>query len=94
MRATYQDRRDYLINGLRSIGWKITPPKASFYVWAKLPKQFTNSMEAAKLFLDKADILATPGIGFGDSGEGYIRMTITVSKERINEAVERLRKIL
>ncbi len=94
MRALYQDRRDYLVNGLRSLGWKATPPKASFYVWTKLPKQFASSMEAAKFLLDKADIVATPGVGFGESGEGYIRMTITVPKERINEAVERLRKIL
>ena len=93
-RSLYQERRDYLINGLRSIGWKITPPKASFYVWAKIPKVFNSSMEAAQAFLDKADIVATPGVGFGQSGEGYIRMTLTVSKERINEAVERLRKIL
>lgn len=94
MRAMYQERRDYLINGLRGIGWKITPPKATFYVWAKIPKRFNNSMEAAKAFLDEANIVATPGVGFGESGEGYIRMTITAPKERINEAVERLRKIL
>ena len=94
MRALYQERRDYLINGLRSLGWKITPPQAAFYVWAKIPKGFTSSMETSKTFLDKADIVTTPGNGFGKSGEGYIRMALTVPKERINEAVERLRKIL
>jgi len=94
MRTLYQDRRDYLINGLRGIGWKITPPKAAFYVWAKLPKGFSNSMETAKAFLDKADIVITPGNGFGDGGEGYVRMALTVSKDRINEAVARLQKIL
>ena len=51
-------------------------------------------METAKAFLDKADIVATPGNGFGEGGEGYIRMALTVSRDRINEAVERLRKIL
>jgi LL-diaminopimelate aminotransferase len=51
-------------------------------------------METAKAFLDKADIVVTPGNGFGEAGEGYIRMALTVSKDRINEAVERLRKIL
>jgi len=94
MRALYQDRRDYLINGLRGIGWKIPPPKAAFYVWAKLPKGFSGSMETAKTFLEKADIVITPGNGFGDGGEGYVRMALTVSTERINEAVARLQKVL
>ena len=94
MRTLYQDRRDYLINGLRGIGWRIPPPKATYYVWAKIPKSFSSSMETAKSFLDKADIVVTPGNGFGDQGEGYIRMTLTVSKDRINEAVTRLQKIL
>jgi len=94
MRSLYQDRRDYLINGLRGIGWKIPPPKATYYVWAKLPKNFSDSMETAKVFLDQANIVVTPGIGFGEFGEGYIRMTLTVSKDRINEAVLRLQKIL
>jgi len=94
MRALYQDRRDYLINGLRGLGWKITPPKAAFYVWAKLPKGFSSSMETAKAFLDKTDIVITPGNGFGNGGEGYVRMALTVSKDRINEAVTRLQKVL
>lgn len=94
MRTLYQDRRDHLINGLRGLGWKIPPPKAAFYVWAKIPKGFSNSMETAKAFLDKADILITPGNGFGDGGEGYVRMALTVSKDRINEAVTRLQKVL
>lgn len=94
MRELYQERRDCLINGLRGIGWKIEPPKAAFYVWAKIPKGFESSMECAKAFLDKADIVATPGNGFGKGGEGYIRMALTVSKDRIAEAVNRLEKIL
>lgn len=94
IRKLYQDRRDYLINGLRSIGWKIEPPKAAFYVWAKIPKTFKSSMECAKTFLDKADIVITPGNGFGDGGEGYVRMALTVGTERINEVVQRLSKIL
>lgn len=94
MRALYQERRDLLINGLRAIGWKITPPKAAYYVWAKIPKGFTSSMEAAKAFLEKADIVVTPGNGFGESGEGYVRMALTVPKDRLNEAVERLKKVL
>ncbi len=94
MRAVYQERRDLVINGLRAIGWKIPTPKASFYIWAKLPKGFNNSMETAKAFLDKANIVVTPGNGFGENGEGYIRMTLTVSKDRLAEAVNRIGKIL
>ncbi|MFA5060213.1 MAG: LL-diaminopimelate aminotransferase [Candidatus Omnitrophota bacterium] len=94
LRRMYQERRDLFINGLRSIGWKIAPPKAAFYVWAKLPKKFTGSMETAKAFLDQADIVATPGVGFGEHGEGFIRMTITVPKERLTLAVERLKKVI
>jgi len=94
LRNLYQERRDYLINGLRSLGWKVPPPKASFYAWAKIPKNFSNSMETAKVFLDQTNIIVTPGVGFGDAAEGYIRFALTVDKDRINEAVDRLRKIL
>jgi LL-diaminopimelate aminotransferase len=94
MRAEYQTRRDALINGLRSIGWKIEPPKGAFYVWAKLPSKFNDSMTCAKAFLDEADIVVTPGIGFGKAGEGYVRMALTLPTERIHEAVRRLTKIL
>ncbi len=94
MRNLYQERRDLLINGLRAIGWKITPPKAAYYVWAKIPKGFSGSMETSKAFLDKADIVVTPGNGFGEAGEGYVRMALTVPKERLHEAVERLKKVL
>lgn len=94
MREEYQNRRDALINGLRSLGWKIDPPKAAFYVWAKVPSKFPDSMACAKAFLDEADIVVTPGVGFGKCGEGYVRMALTVPIERINQAVERLRKVL
>ncbi|MBI3602480.1 MAG: LL-diaminopimelate aminotransferase [Candidatus Omnitrophica bacterium] len=94
MRAEYQTRREALINGLRSIGWKIAAPQATFYVWAKIPSKFNDSMECAKVFLDQADIVVTPGIGFGKAGEGYVRMALTVSTQRIHQAVERIKKIL
>ncbi len=94
LRYMYEERRDCLINGLRSVGWKITPPKAAFYVWGKAPKGFSSSMEAAKTFLEKADIIITPGVGFGEHGEGYVRMALTVPKDRMAVAVERISKIL
>ena len=94
MRRLYQERRDCLIEGLAGLGWDITPPQAAFYVWARLPKGFTDSMTCAKTFLDKADIVATPGNGFGPGGEGYIRMALTVEKDRLEQAVQRLKKVL
>ncbi|MDP2939113.1 MAG: LL-diaminopimelate aminotransferase [Candidatus Omnitrophota bacterium] len=93
MRQIYEERRDLLINGLRSLGWKIPLTTATFYVWAKIPKGFKDSMEVTQVFLKKADIIVTPGVGFGKSGEGFVRMALTVSKERINEAVMRLKKV-
>lgn len=94
MRAEYQTRRDALINGLRAVGWKVDFPKASFYVWAKVPAKFSDSMSCARAFLEQADIVVTPGTGFGKAGEGYVRMSLTLSVERIHQAVERLAKIL
>ncbi len=89
----YQERRDTLIRGLNSLGWNVNPPKATFYVWLKVPKK-NDSVRFCALLLEKANIVATPGVGFGKYGEGYIRMALTVSAERIQEAVRRLKRIL
>jgi len=94
MRACYQERRDALINGCRSLGWKIDPPQGAYYVWAKVPSKFPDSMACAQAFLEQADIVVTPGVGFGKCGEGYVRMALTVPVERIHEAVQRLGKVL
>ncbi len=88
----YQERRDTLVKGLRSIGWHVQPPKATFYIWLEVPKK-TNSIDFSRLLLDKADIVVTPGVGFGKYGEGYIRMALTVPKERMEEAVQRLKRV-
>jgi len=87
----YQERRDALIKGLTSLGWQVDSPKATFYVWLKVPQRIGSIKFAADL-LKSANIIVTPGVGFGKYGEGYIRMALTVSKERINEAVARLKK--
>ncbi len=89
----YRERRDILIGGLNSLDWDVSSPKATFYVWLRIPSK-TNSIKFSALLLEKAGIVATPGVGFGKYGEGYIRMALTVSKERIQEAVERLRRII
>ena len=92
MQRIYQERRDVLIAGLRSVGLQPEVPKASFYVWCPTPKGY-SSADFTSLLLRQAGIVTTPGSGFGLPGEGYVRMALTVSKERIAEAVQRIRKL-
>ncbi|HEB75500.1 MAG TPA: LL-diaminopimelate aminotransferase [Nitrospirae bacterium] len=93
IRATYQARRDALFEGLSEMGVGVTKPDATFYLWAKVPDGFTSEDFAVHL-LDRAGVLGTPGNGFGEPGEGYIRFALTVSVERTKEAVERIRGVL
>ena len=88
----YQERRDVLVDGLLKLGWDVEKPKASFYVWIGLPKG-SKSAEVTARLIREAAVVTTPGVGFGHYGEGYIRMTITTSKERLAEAVDRLAKV-
>jgi LL-diaminopimelate aminotransferase len=92
MQRIYQERRDVLIEGLRSVGLSPFVPKATFYVWCPVPEG-TTSTGFAMTLLKEAGIVTTPGNGFGEPGEGYIRMALTVPKERIKEAVERMKKL-
>ena len=92
LNAMYQRRRDVLVNGLNSIGWKVKKPKATFYVWIPVPPGYTSN-ELTKSLLEKADIVTTPGVGFGPNGEGYIRITLTVPEERLQEAVDRIKRL-
>jgi LL-diaminopimelate aminotransferase len=85
--AIYQERRDVLVAGLRSLGFDVAAPKATFYAW--LPVQ--DCMAFAANLLSEAGIVATPGVGFGSSGEGYVRFALTRPVARINEAIERMR---
>jgi LL-diaminopimelate aminotransferase len=77
MRAIYQERRNRLVAGMNEMGWKVAPPKATFYVWAKVPDG-KKSAEFAEMLLEKADVLAIPGSLYGREGEGYIRFSLTV----------------
>lgn len=91
MCALYQQRRDVLVDGLTDLGWTVTKPKATFYVWIKIPPKAEAISFAARLLKD-ADIVATPGVGFGENGQGYIRMALTVPVQRIKEALERIKR--
>ena len=92
IRKVYQERRDVLVAGLKSLGIEFEIPKATFYVWLRTPKGFTSADYTAHL-LNKAGLVTTPGNGFGDDGEGYVRIALTVKKERMLEAIERMKKL-
>ena len=87
--TVYEERRDVLIAGLRDLGFDVPSPKATFYVW--LPVD--DCMSFAATLLNEAGIVATPGVGFGASGEGYVRFAITRPVARIKEAIERMRRL-
>jgi LL-diaminopimelate aminotransferase len=87
--AVYQRRRDRLVAALTKMGLRVRPPRASLYLWARLPEGQTSVEFAARL-LDETGVVVTPGVGYGPSGEGYVRLSLTVSDERLEEAVRRL----
>ncbi len=93
LKALYEKRRDVFTEGLRNAGWNVPKPKATFYVWARVFGRYTSVSLARKL-LDKAGVVVTPGNGFGENGEGYVRMALTVDKARLKEAVDRIRRVL
>jgi LL-diaminopimelate aminotransferase len=92
--AIYEKRRDFLCDGLNSIGWRVNKPKATFYVWARVPREDMTSAEFCAELLKRAHIVAIPGTGYGDQGEGYVRMSLTLlgdkEGERFREAVKRI----
>jgi LL-diaminopimelate aminotransferase len=91
LRKVYQERCDTLVPGLKKLGLEVDPPPAAFYIWVAVPKGYTSASFTAHL-LEKAGIVTTPGNGFGAPGEGYIRMTVCTTRERLAEAVERIKK--
>ncbi len=88
----YERRRNLLVEGLNSIGWRVSKPKATFYIWAPVPPGYT-SQELATHLLKEASLVVTPGNGFGPNGEGYFRMSLTLSEDRIKEALKRLKNL-
>lgn len=93
LRKIFEERRDVMYEGLTSLGLKVQKPKATFYLWAKVPEGYDSSGFVAHL-LNNAGVLGTPGVGFGAPGEGYIRFALTKPVARIKEAVERIKKVL
>ncbi len=93
MQKVYEGRRNILVDGLNKMGWNLSMPKATFYIWAPVPKGYTSASFAEKV-LEEAGVIITPGNGYGVAGEGYFRATLTLEEERMKEAVARLQKAL
>ncbi len=87
--AVYQRRRDRLVAALNRLGLRLRPPKASLYLWARVPEGLTSVQFATRL-LDEAGVVVTPGVGYGPSGEGYVRLSLTVPDDRLEEGVRRM----
>ena len=89
IRRNYQKRRDVMVNGLRAANWFVDTPRASMYVWAKIPELYSEmgSLEFSKKLLKESKIAVSPGIGFGQYGEGYLRLALIENEERIRQAV-------
>ncbi|MGK7922548.1 MAG: pyridoxal phosphate-dependent aminotransferase [Trichodesmium sp.] len=88
--AVYQKRRDIITKGLQSLGWEIKPTLGSLYVWVRVPQNY-KSQEFVTLLLEKCGIIVAPGNGYGESGEGFFRISLTVTEERIYEALKRMK---
>jgi alanine-synthesizing transaminase len=93
---TYQNRRDALVDGLNKIGWQVEKPKATMFVWAPIPEEYRymGSMDFAMKMLEEAEVCMSPGVGFGDKGEGYVRLALVENELRIKQAIRQLRRTL
>jgi LL-diaminopimelate aminotransferase len=92
IRALYKERRDAFVAGLRKLGWDVPTPGATFYVWIPCPSGVSSTELCARL-LDEADVVTTPGLGFGPAAEGFIRAALTVETPRLLEAVDRMGRL-
>jgi alanine-synthesizing transaminase len=92
----YAQRRDWLCTGLARAGWAVDPPRATMFVWAPVPEPFRamGSLEFSKLLLREAKVAVSPGIGFGEHGEGFVRFALIENRHRINQAVRSIRRVL
>ena len=94
MRRVYTERRDVVVSAFEELGYKLSPPKASFYVWIPVPQGFSSSSEFVSALLEQTGVVVTPGRGFGKNGEGYFRIALTVEVPRMTEAMNRIKKFL
>ncbi len=96
MRAIYRRRRDVLVESFGRAGWEIPPPRASMFAWAPIPEPFASlgSVEFSTLLVEKAEVAVSPGTGFGERGEGYVRIALVENEQRIRQAARNIRRFL
>jgi alanine-synthesizing transaminase len=96
MRATYKRRRDVLVESFAAAGWPIEPPRASMFAWSQVPEKFRHlgSLEFCKLLIEKADVAVSPGIGFGEHGDDYVRLALVENEQRIRQAARGVKRFL
>ena len=96
MRETYKRRRDVLVESFGRAGWEVPAPRASMFAWAPIPEPFASlgSVEFSKLLVEKAEVAVSPGIGFGEHGEGYVRIALVENEQRIRQAARNIRRFL
>lgn len=94
--ATYQRRRDVFVDGLAKIGWNVPRPKATMYLWCPIPEKYRSmgSLDFSMKLLEEAEVVVSPGVAFGDFGEGYIRISLVENEQRIMQAVRNIKKCL
>jgi len=96
IRLTYKERRDALISGLNRVGWPVESPKGTMFVWAKIPEKYAHlkSVEFSKMLINEAQVAVSPGLGFGEYGDDYVRFALIENPMRINQAIRGIRKVM
>jgi alanine-synthesizing transaminase len=96
IRLTYKERRDALISGLNRAGWPVESPKGTMFVWAKIPEKFAHmkSVEFSKMLINEAQVAVSPGLGFGEYGDDYVRFALIENPMRVKQAIRGIRKIM
>lgn len=92
----YRSRRDVLCSGLNAAGWEVTPPRATMFVWAKIPEFYSDmdSLEFSKKLLQEARVAVSPGVGFGEYGEGYVRFGLIENEHRTRQAIRSIKRMI
>ena len=96
MRECYTRRRDVMVESFGRAGWDVPPPSASMFAWSPIPQPFRDmgSVEFSKLLVEKAEVAVSPGTGFGERGEGYVRIALVENEQRIRQAARNIRRFL
>jgi alanine-synthesizing transaminase len=96
IRERYRARRDVLLDGLRQAGWEVPPPAASMFAWAPVPAEYRGigSLAFSKLLLERANVAVSPGVGFGEYGEGFVRIALVENRQRLRQATRNIKTFL